>query len=266
MEQTTPTTPETPRKEIISSIKDSATILGGFAGLFAVIFWVSGRMYAAGFLSAMNIPSYHVKFSSWEYSEQGWIYIFGITFLTLIAGGIYIFLLEIILDLLESGLRRLSKRFSKFFKKNRNKKTRSERWELPAFNISQLPLKIAGWGLNGALLFAGVMFILSLVYGIGQYFGRQVILNEGYQVDIVTSELLDIAPDAPIFKNSGQQEITGYRYEGFKLLTYSEGKYYLFKDLDPNTCRPTKVYILEESILTQVNLSTSPSGVYSCTP
>ena len=45
------------------SIQEAVTILGGITGIIVAILWVTGRSYAAGYFSAMNIPSFQINFS-----------------------------------------------------------------------------------------------------------------------------------------------------------------------------------------------------------
>jgi hypothetical protein len=72
----------------ISDIKEYAGIVIGYSSLFAALLWVSGRSYALGYFSSMNIPIYMVNFQYLEYAEQAWITIPIITALFIIGGTI----------------------------------------------------------------------------------------------------------------------------------------------------------------------------------
>ena len=54
------------------NIRDAITILGGTTGLVVAVLWIAGRSYSAGYFSAMNIPSFQINFSIWEYAEASW--------------------------------------------------------------------------------------------------------------------------------------------------------------------------------------------------
>ena len=41
--------------------------------VFVALLYLAGRSFATGYFSAMNIPSYQVTFSLWEYGEATWV-------------------------------------------------------------------------------------------------------------------------------------------------------------------------------------------------
>ncbi|MCL4270663.1 MAG: hypothetical protein KJZ72_14010, partial [Anaerolineales bacterium] len=51
--------------------------------------------------------------------------------------------------------------------------------------------------------------------------------------------------------SSGQEY---YVYEGLHLLTVNEKKYFVFRDVDPITKKPLKVYVIEGNQSLQINL------------
>ena len=58
-------------------------MIAGGEGVFIAVFWYLGRAYAEGLFDAMNIPSFHIELSVWEYAELStqWVLLFTIFFL-----------------------------------------------------------------------------------------------------------------------------------------------------------------------------------------
>ena len=55
------------------SIQAAVTVLGGITGIIVAILWVAGRFYTIAYFNAMNIPSFQINYSIWEYAEASWM-------------------------------------------------------------------------------------------------------------------------------------------------------------------------------------------------
>ena len=60
-------------KRSLESLRDLVGLVSASTGIFAVLLYLAGRSFAGGYFEAMNIPSYQVSFSIWEYGEVGWL-------------------------------------------------------------------------------------------------------------------------------------------------------------------------------------------------
>jgi hypothetical protein len=86
----------------------------------------------------------------------------------------------------------------------------------------------------------------------GQYQGRVTVLTSSYAVEVYSKDYLPLGSPQVIPNTTP----TLMHYVGLRLLTFNNGKYYLFRDVDPITCRPSQVFIISDN--PDVNLTVSP--------
>lgn len=221
-----------PKKSNSSStttVRDVVGILAGIGGFIVFYFWVAGRMFAAGYFGAMNIPSFMVSFQIWEYIEQSWSRLLFILLLYLIAGSILLLVLSSLWHWLSVFVHNFTKAITKKIE-----------FSIPRIDL-HLPNLKANIYLLRQLFRAGLFlllfsFLLFYIFLMGINNGNLVVLN-AQTVTVTTSN------DNPLLFNNRE----------LKLLAYNQGKYYVFEQIDPATCLP-KVMIIRESDITYVEL------------
>ena len=211
-------------------LQDAITILGGITGIIAAILWIAGRAYMASYFDAMNIPAYQINFSHWEYAEAAWsriaLYLLSriVIPIVLTASIALVSLLAILV------LQRL----------------------LPNLKLVGLLHRITAKAKQlprGSKTALAIVFSLYLIYMLldisaemirsGQYQGKATVSTKSYAVEIYSKSLLPLG---------SPQVIAGlFRYEGLRLLTFNNGKYYLFRDVDQVTCKPSQVFIISDN-------------------
>lgn len=219
--------PEKPAPEpssLPSILKEVALLLSGTAGLFVAILWLAGRSYANGFFAAMNMPSL-VTSSVWEYAELAWIP-------SLIGAAVLIGLIFIT---------ELSRRFLT--------------WSI----YFLLHMRIDKYLRIIWLFYIGVTFLwLYQLPGLMAKFGYDngiLAIQKGTpEIEIVTDRLQPLGTQPVVLSTANGESDPVYTYNGFRLIIYSNGKYYLYNDLDPATCRPKQVYVVSEDQCLQVNV------------
>jgi hypothetical protein len=240
---------------LLPRIKDIVGIISTVAGVFVVLLWLAGRAYATGYFSAMNIPSYHVSFSVWEYAEVSWLPLVLYVIATIVIGSV---VLGIVFAL-------INKLFSCWT--HRKQEMRRKRTSKVPSSLT-LPVTKMLWtafiALIGGLLLYLVLFSLDLVNLVGQKIGRQTVLHGSNLVQIVSDSPLDLGKQATLLDNSGSNIPAPFVYDGLRLLTYNNGKYYLFRDIDPATCKPKQVYIINDDHYIQANLLPAPPSSLYC--
>lgn len=235
---------ESPQNEIkprpLESLREMIGVVSAGAGIFAVLLYLAGRSFASGYFAAMNIPDYQVSFSIWEYGEVAWRSMLFYPTLLIGASALFWVILHGIWDLVTFWLKKtfevklpnwLNPTFSK----------RTKQWfALVLFSVLVMSL----------IWFADQS--LQIVENAGKENGKIVVLERSAQVELVSSFPMALDDDNQIpTKASGQDYFT---YKGLHLLTVNNGKYYLFKEIDPVTCRPAKVYVIENRETLQINL------------
>jgi len=216
------------------NIQTAITVLGGITGLIVAILWVSGRLYMVGYFSAMNIPSFQISYSVWEYAEASWLYLL-IYLINKTLTPIYllaIILLAIILLLLV-----LQRIFPKLKLEGAVKDIAGQAY--PIWQRIRYFLIL----LLGLYFFYLLLLSFIDIKGLGLRNGQQAVLEKSQIVEVFSKNNLplghgQVVPDTspPIFQ-----------YSGLKLLTFNNGKYYLFRDVDPLTCKPAQVFIVDDS-------------------
>jgi hypothetical protein len=252
----------------ISLLKESIGVLGGITGLIIALLWISGRMYAAGYFGAMGIPSFQVNFSVWEYAEVSWLTVAFVGFLIVLVFSLSFALLTAIGLMIEKAmLRLLIKIFAKIKKGMVNKSNQDDYFrkhfnQNPSVNREsksvrelKLALRIGWYAFEGLYVLAVLFLILTVTNRFGEYVGQQVVLNSQFEVEVASATPLNLGTPEILNGNGSLSDYPfTFLYKDLRLLTYNDGKYYLFKDINPLNCKPKEVYIIHSDSMMQVTL------------
>lgn len=235
------------RKPILDSLKELIGLVSAGAGIFAALLYLAGRSYAAGYFEAMNIPSYQVSFSMWEYGEVAWfpllLYPIGMIVITGLLMGIISRVFDVLSPLIQRFLAWLKIRI---------------KVRLPALNLPESSRETRFWfsiakhAIFILLMLGLVVFTLSFVQGFGQLNGRLHVEQLSQPVEVISSAPLSLDESNLLPSSSSGQNF--YIYKDLYLLTINGGRFFLFRDLDPETKKPLKVYVIEGNESLQVNL------------
>lgn len=231
----------------VEYLRDMLGVISAGAGIFAALLYLAGRSYASGYFEAMNIPSYQVSFSMWEYGEAGWLPLLLYPIGMIVITGLLMGILSRIFDFLSP----LIQRFAVWLKAK-------IKVRLPALNLPESSRETKFWfsiakrALFFLLLVSLVVFTLQFVYGFGQINAKIYIEQFSKSVEIISATPLPLDENNLLPVISSGKEY--YIYKGLHLLTINEGKYYLYRNLDPASKKPVKVYVIEENQSMQVNL------------
>lgn len=233
------------KKGFLEFLKESVALISAGAGIFSVLLYLSGRSFASGYFSAMNIPSYHVSFSIWEYGEVAWLpmliypsFIFG-------SSALLGFILSIVWEWLTTHVPFLSKWGNTEKTVQKAKLKNSQIWLL-IFLLSALLL----------LIIPLVSSTLYFVNRWGELEGTLNVTRNAAQIEIVS--------DDPFYLNNETNDGELKIYQGYYLLTINNGKYFLYRDIDPQTCKPLAVTVIDASGLRQVTLKEPDSSSNKC--
>lgn len=230
-----------------NKIVEIVTSIGGFTGIFIAVFWITGRFYALGYFESLNIPLYLVTFSIWEYAEVSWYIWIGIIFGTTIAACVMLIILNYIFHIAHPIIAKILSILDKIFNKSDGKYI---------YNYSPLfkfALKIIRYCFLGLSCLCLIISILVLTYHVGKLSGRNYVAEANIQVEFISKHYLDIS--SPSIMSSSITIEPSYLYKGFKLLTYNEGRYFLFKDIDSVSLKPCAVYMVENTNVLQIKLT-----------
>ena len=109
-----------------------------------------------------------------------------------------------------------------------------------------------------------VYLSLAFVSSLGRTAGRLEVLEYSKQIEIVSDRPQALGVSINSSPTIDNQNSALFVYQGFRLLTYNDGKYYLFKSIDPITCKPTKVYVVDSKQYIQVNIFPATSLSSQC--
>lgn len=225
-------------------IKDFLVTLAAVSGILASVLWIGGRFYAYGYFEQMNIPLYFLSFSPGEYAETYVIsiianiitYVFTHVFQLLIAI-IFIFVAVLLLHAIQNRYKELK--------------------------IREAIYKIDSATQNLTILSIILLLLLSFMaaYNNGQTAANHS-LAKSQPVTLYSKELLS----SDVLKSTivPNQDSSLYLTTGLYLLTYNNGKYYLFKELDPISCKPKHVFIIPDNELTSVIVEEASPLLTSC--
>lgn len=259
--ENTPTVGDIPQIESkprpLESVREMIGLVSAGAGIFAALLYLAGRSFASGYFSAMNIPDYQVSFSLWEYGEVAWLPLLLYPIGMIVVTGFLFGILARVVDLLSPVIKKIATWIKiKIVMK------------LPVLNLPESGRETKFWfsvtkRATFILLLIGlVVFTLNFVRGFGQLNGRIHIIELSAQVEVVSAIPLSLDDNnLPSSKFSGQNFFV---YKGLRLLTVNNDKYYLFKEIDPMTCKPVKVYVVEARETLQINLLPAVSIADQC--
>lgn len=234
-------------KRSFESLREVIGLTSAGAGIFAALLYLAGRSFASGYFEAMNIPSYQVSFSMWEYGEVAWLPLLLYPIGMIVVTGFLMGILSRIFDFLSPMIQR----FIVWLKTK-------IKVRLPALNLpdssreTKVWFSIAKRAFFFLLLVSLVVFTLQFVYGFGQFNGRLHIIELSAPVEVISSIPLSLDENNLSPTPSSGQDF--FVYKDIYLLTMNEGKYFLFKEIDKKTCKPIKVYVVEGNQSLQVNL------------
>lgn len=232
--------PKQSKKTLGELLKEWVGLISAGAGIFATLLYLAGRQFASGYFSVMNIPNYHVSFSLWEYGEVAWLPMFLYpTFIFGIAA-----IIELVFSWIGYWLKAIFIRQST--------KLSSSHYKAPKEWLVILALSFT---VLFSIVFIGTT--LSIVKRWGEVSGLVYIVQNSPQIDINSNTQLPLEINTLNTSNS-------YTYKDYQLITYNNGKYYLFKEIDFSTCKPKQVYIIDSTHLIQVNLRQSVSLASQC--
>jgi hypothetical protein len=225
------------------SIQEAVSILGGITGIIVPILWLAGRFYMAAYLSAMNIPAFQINFSVWEYAQAAG------------SGILSYFLPKIFLPaLLASLVILISLAATLVLQRIFPRLKLVGLLDGITLQAQNLPRRFKS-ALAVALTMYFIYTLLELSTNLtvsGQERGRATVLTKSYAVEVYSKDYLPLGP--PEVMSNTTPILMHYR--GLRLLTFNNGKYYLFRDVDPITCRPLQVFIISDS--PDVHLTVSP--------
>lgn len=239
--------PQTGGKRPFESLRELIGLISAGAGIFGVLLYLAGRSFASGYFAAMNIPGYQVSFSLWEYGEVAWKPMLLYPVLMLGGAGLFWGVIYTTIDWLSPLFRRLTNWLKSLIK------IKPSTWRLP--EISKHTRQWFILSLLASLAFISVLAIentLQFVEGSGRLNGQAMVLERASQVELISTTPMALDDDNLAATVSSGQDY--YVYKGLHLLTFNNGKYYLFKEIDQVTCKPLKVYVIGAEQNIQVNL------------
>lgn len=233
------------------SARDMVGVISAGAGIFTALLYLTGRYYASGYFSAMNIPSYQVNFSIWEYGEVAWLPLLLFPATIMIVSIILIQPLQKAESWISGKISELLMFINSTLDPERSKPTKKNNVNLLKKFANSFPVFFALVILTTAILQSAASF--------GAFNGRWAVLLFSPRAEIVSEKLLSVGAMPEPIGNGAP-----FVYKGFHLLVFNNGKYYLFNEIDPNTCKPLKVYVIDSSHLVQINLQSSTPVVSQC--
>jgi hypothetical protein len=248
-----------PKKRSIMSPQELIGAISAGTGIFAALLYLAGRSYAGGYFDAMNIPHYMVTFSIWEYGEVGWfpmllyplgMMILGSLFWTVFYG-------------LSGWLSPLGAHLRNWIKKRI--KIKWPTWKLPETSLeARRAFKLTKFMFVILAFIMIAIYTLQFVRDLGVINGQFIVLEKAAKVELVSAIPMTL-DNASLVTTQAEQNVNQfYVYKGFHLLTVNGGKYYLFKEIDPVTCKPLHIYVIDADQYKQVNLLAAESLSSQC--
>lgn len=247
----------TPKRPLVDSLREMIALVSTAAGVFAVLFYLAGRSFSNSYFDTMNIPSYQVSFSLWEYGEVAWVPLLYFPLSVIAILSFFTWVVFTLRDLLWPLLMRFLGKLS-----------RKRQLKRPALNFpesskaAQRSFLIWLLTMIGFLVIVFVISMMGLIGEAGRKAGQSSVLTKSAKVELISA--IPLAFDDNNLASTNASGKNYYIYKGFHLLTFNNGKYYLFKAIDPVTCKPSKVYIIDPEKDIQVNLSAAESLTDQC--
>ncbi|MGB1253945.1 MAG: hypothetical protein ACPG8W_25275, partial [Candidatus Promineifilaceae bacterium] len=223
-----------------------------YLSIFVVILGGLSRYFVAGYFSAMNIPLYRLQFPLWEYLEVAWKPLLEIFF--------WLLVIHIILEIMGSWV--LSTITNRPFLTH-IQKTITEWLERHfSFSVKWFAKHSVTKSLVTLIILYFLIFINgfhTLIFQHGESRGRSVLLDKSPMVGFTSTAQLDTS-------NINLVSEGIYQYDSLYLLTYNQQDYFFFEELDPETCQPDAVFIVNSNELAQVTIhSTTKRQPLDCT-
>jgi hypothetical protein len=235
------------------SLKDVVGAIVSLSAIATAVFYVIGRYFAVGYFKEMNIPLYQLKFSIWEYGEVAWYpiaeYLIGVL--------AYAALAAVLFGLVVTLVRKLVLRRSTDRPRERSRQPGLIHKTLESARDSMF------FGSMAALLFVIVLVIAFAGHRAeerGSQVGRAEVLIAQH-LTLVTSQPLGI-PGGLTVKTSDGRVL--HRYEDLYMLTYNDDRYFVYRTLGVDPCRPQDVFVVESERVTQATLSDRPNHAPTC--
>jgi hypothetical protein len=243
---------------LLAVVRDLAGLFSAIAGFFVVMLYLAGRSYMSGYFSAMNIPLSHISFTIWEYSEAAWYPIFLYSLIMTIYGGVIAFAFYVLIFLIKNAGKWLWRQL-----RNRLKWRSKFEFKVPELSESLRAtfylVMFAVWGLS---VISSVKLAFNYAAGDALKAGRQDVLENSSRIEIASTNPQDLGDPEVIFSKDGKTNL--FVYKGLRLLTFNNGKYYLFKEIDQDTCKPIQVYVVNVDQYSQVNILPAESLASKC--
>jgi len=224
--------------------KDFIVTFGAMSGILAGVLWMGGRFYAYGYFERMNIPIYFLSFSAGEYAE---------TYITSITGNIlsYIFahtlaiLVAVIIVLVIALILWVVQKFYKNLK------------------LLEAVEKINNINHRFLAISFFILFLFSFIAaynngGVAAYYA----MTHARPTTVYSRDLLPLG--VPSLVSTSDNKSLLYEFTGLYLLTFNNGKYYLFRELDLTTCKPKQVYIVPDSASISINIQSESLAFPNC--
>jgi hypothetical protein len=225
------------------NIQEAVSILGGITGIIVAILWLAGRFYMLGYFGAMNIPAFQINFSVWEYAEAAWsrviFYFLGQVFVPLILTASVALASLVTLLALQRVFPKLKL--------------------VGLLDGITLQAQTFLGRFKSVLTFVAILYLIYILLDLstnmilsGQAEGRATVLTKSYAVEVYSKDGLPLG-SSPVMVDTTPDLM---HYSGLRLLTFNNGKYYLFREVDPDTCRPLQVFIVADN--PDIHLTVSP--------
>jgi len=234
------------------NLQGAIAVLSALTGIVVAVLWLAGRFYAAGYFSAMNIPNFQVNFSVWEYAEVSWLRLlsyFAITLYpiakVLVVGPLAVVVVVFILQKLFPKLR--------LFDAARNLDNGFRRLQPITTYLSAFVVTV--------ILLTLLIHAFFDVYQVGEMEGKKALFSGRYAVQVYSKDYLPLGSS----KMTSGVPSSAMQYDGLRLLTFNNGKYYLFREVDPATCKPSQVFVVTDSPDITVVLSAAEPIDTPCT-
>jgi hypothetical protein len=222
-------------------------------GIFSALLYLAGRSFASGYFRAMNIPSYQVSFSIWEYGQVAWLPLLIYPTIMFGSAGLLSLLLSAINDWLGPYIKKFKEWVWKIFNKKDTKASsnmgfskETRRWFIVVM-VSILAI-LSILVVDGTLYF---------VYKWGELSGLINVVHNSAEIEVSSESPLPL-------QNEVVDNQSYYLYENHQMLTFNNNKYYMFNSIDTVTCRPLEVFVVDSSNLIQVDIMKPISLDHKC--
>lgn len=283
-----------PPKAWIDLAKEWIAIVGSFITVLVPITWVMGRSYMIGYYTAFRIPIYQLTLSVSDYVEAGWLFLWISLVTSVVVATFVVAYVRGIIPLYRDSLFGSSapERWSViivlmavfgglwwFLGRPISGWTvmlvmvgfvllgvfapRLPHWFRGFLQTTPVHLiLVAGRAL--AVLVPPVLLLMggtSFAQWAGTTAGYRAFSKTMWQVRLSAEKPLML--DMPAVATSGTQGDEMFVYAPLYLLTFNEGRYFLFQTVN-GACQPEKVYVVHETQLRNVDYTFAPPPQPSC--